>query len=595
MADVTATFAAKDQGVAAMIQRLENTLAGFQTRMGAVSASAKRMQGAFSSLGRSVVGLAAAYVGVTQAINAFNKAMDFGGRMNDLSEITGESAGNLAVLERAFDNTGVGGEKMMPMIGKMTEFIQNLEKGQEGAVATANKLGITFADLKNKTPIERFQMLLRAVAGLTGENDRLNASQDIFGTRMGGRLIPLIKNFGTEMQAASKQLGSVVEILNRNSAGIDEFGDRVQKAIAAKPMEFMIGLLDQMTGRTGNLVKAISQLDAAAAGQNFAKMFSGAMQEPGTAFLAMGEKLLLYIKKGGNALVQAALFAGEVYRKSFTDPAVFSRIASGFGNALGLWANQFNRILASGIKAILQPLTLLERIFGRGVISEAIAQIERLQAGFDASAESMGKALSDALAGGADRMSEIARDTARPTYKLFDEADQKAQADAAVDRLRQLGTSSAAPTTPSTGRNDEASTQSAGAKLAEARSKLVEQYNEEVERLRQQELSAEKFKAAMDKLNAQYDAVVRKIEQINAANTSGAGGATMPATVAAPPTNQMTQAALPEQTRQAVASELNSRGITAEKTMDAATETTLQKVASFLEQLNGKLPQPVLA
>jgi hypothetical protein len=564
MADVTATFAAKDQGVAAMIQRLENKLSGFQTRMGAVSASAKRMQSSFSNLGRSVIGLAAAYVGVTQAISAFNKAMDFGGRMNDLSEITGESAGNLAVLERAFDNTGVGGEKMMPMLAKMTEFIQQLEKGQGEAVATASKLGVTFADLKNKTPIERFQTLLRAVAGLTNENNRLNASQDVFGTRIGGRLIPLINNFSAEMAAASKQLGSVVEILNRNSSGIDEFGDRVQKAIAAKPMEFMLGFLDEMTGRTQNLAKAISEIDTAAAGQNFAKMFSGAMKDPGIAFTAFGEKLLVYAMKAGNMLVDAVVHAGTVWQKYLTDPGTQKDLTRGFILAMEAMINWGNKAFYSTLKT---AIGLINQVTGGMVpfAKETMAELDKLGEQLGSQSARIREDMSSAMGNNPNRFLDIARNTPKQQLQTFDVAAQEQEATAAFNRLRQL----AEPES----------------KADQFFKQLNQIYQNEVEAIHASTQERVEQLRRLETLQAQYKE--KAAEAIRALGE--------PSTNLAPPQLQMQQNAMPQATREEMARQSSASFMPATAQEEVASEPTLQKAVDLLAELNTKLPQPVLA
>jgi hypothetical protein len=592
MADVVTTFGAKDVGVAATIQRLTQRLAGFQASMTSVSASAKRMQGAFAGLGRSVIGLAAAYVGVSQAINSFNKALGVGGRLDDLSKVTGEAAGNLMLLEKAFDLSGAGADKVGMALAGMARFINDLKSGSAGASETARRLGINLADLAGKMPIEQMRVLLEAIGEVSDANERLGLSMNVF-KKVGKDLIPLAVNFGGEMEKAVKQLGSAPAIMDEFAQKLADVGDNMS-AIGQKGEQFMMGFIAGAKG-IDDMTEAMANFDAAAAGFDFGKIISGSFQAPKQAFLALGEILLLGIVKAGNALLNATVYAGKVYAEMFTDSQLYKNIGSALQAVLTMAATRYGDIMLSVVKTALSAARALPGGFAVdpfGVTSKAITGLQdKLNQSSKAAAEVIGQT----MAKGSELMTQAASRVQKANVDFLGAASQKAEADAAVDRLRQLGTSSAAPTTPSTGRNDEASTESAGAKLAEARSKLVEQYNEEVERLRQQELSAEKFKAAMDKLNAQYDAVVRKIEQINAANTSGAGGATMPATVAAPPTNQMTQAALPEQTRQAVASELNSRGITAEKTMDAATETTLQKVASFLEQLNGKLPQPVLA
>jgi hypothetical protein len=312
----------------------------------------------------SVIGIGAAFVGVHQTVAAFREALNMGGRLSDLSKTTGETAGNLAVLERAFDNAGVGADRVGPMFAKMSGFMDELGKGSDRASATANALGISLADLRGKTPTEQFQILLGALAGISDENQRAAISGDIFGDRLGHRLIPLAQDFAAEVSNARSELGSLPEILTKNADAMDNLGDKLENSVGNKLTEFAAGLAAGVQG-ANDLATALSRIDAAGMGQDLGEQLRNAFAAPLETAKAIGYTLLTGAKEAGNTLINASLTAANIFQKGISAP----QYAEGIGlriKALLLEAvNAFNKTLAYGVDYIfLRPLSNLPGIIG---------------------------------------------------------------------------------------------------------------------------------------------------------------------------------------------------------------------------------------
>jgi 2-methylaconitate cis-trans-isomerase PrpF len=109
MADVTTTFAAKDESFAQTVDRLNTRLAGFQQTVADFSGKVGNMASAFGGFATKIGTVAAAFLGAQSAVQTFKQAIDVGGQLAELSARTGETAGNLAVLQRAFVNAGSSG------------------------------------------------------------------------------------------------------------------------------------------------------------------------------------------------------------------------------------------------------------------------------------------------------------------------------------------------------------------------------------------------------------------------------------------------------------------------------------------------------
>lgn len=580
MADVVTSFSAKDEGFAATMQRLQSRLAGFTKSMNTVGTASVQLKTNFGGLTQSVLGMATAYLGVSQAIGAFRNALDLSGRMQDLSVITGETAGTLAVLERAFNNTDIGGEKMLPMLSKMTEFIQQLGNGSESAVAVAKNLGVTFDQLKGQTPIQQFQTLIKAIAGLSNENARLEASTDVFGNRLGGKLIPLAANFSGEISNARSELGSLVEILDKNAASLEQLGDKLTNAIGNKLTELALGFAAGVQG-ANDMADAMSKIDAAGAGRSLGEIFSGAMKEPMTAFLAMGEVLLLGVLKAGNALINATMHAARVYADALTSKELWQGVGDMLMGAIAGLANFLTRALLSAVKtAVLEPLASLPSWLGGDIYQGLLSGFEKVQGFFDDIGDQSAQNITDGMGKIGSALSQSMNSVEKQSQDFLGAASQMEEVAAVLDRLSERGTEGRPQGVQPTGQTDQQNKQAAADQLQtindtkKSSAELNKIYNEQSQKLRDSNLSQEEFAKQMKRLNAWMNESLADAME--------------------PPKKQLAPNTMTDSDRKTLADRnanpLNSNtGSTA-----LATETTLEKAVRFLEELTGKLPAPVL-
>jgi hypothetical protein len=581
MADVTTTFAAKDEGFAATMTRMQARLAAFTKGMTAVKTQSAGLTSGFSSMAKSLAGLGAAYLGVSTAINSFNKALDMAGSLNDLSIITGESAGELAVLQRAFKNAGVEGDKFLPMITKMTKFVTDLGEGNKGAEATAKMLGVSFSQLQSMTPVERFQTLLQAINGLSDGNGKLNASMDVFGTKMGGKLIPLAQNFTGNIAEARGELGSLVRILNENAATLDELGDKLKNAVGDKLTELALGFLAATTG-SNDLVKSMANIDAAGFGEGMGQAFMGALKQPEKAFLAFGEMLLLGVVKAGNYLINATLHAAKVYADALTKSELWMGVSKLLQAAIFGVADLLTKVLLSAIKtAILDPLASLPAVFGGDAFSFLRDQFSEVQKGFDKSFQDnindLGRAASEIGSAIGDSM----RDIPKVSEDYLGEANQRNEVAGAIDALQELG--GKGKSRSGAGAKDQsndllAQQQQQAEQQATAKrdvEELNKAYAEQARALREADLSTGEFHKRMKALNEWMYQQLRNGSQT--------------------PKPQMQDQSISDQDRQIAADRGRAMPNDVNNIQDKiASETTLQKAVAFLEELTTKLPAPVL-
>jgi uncharacterized protein YukE len=219
----------------------------------------------FGKIAMAVAGIGAAFLSVRAAAESFNAAIAMGGRLNELSARTGETAGNLAILERAFQNAGAGADSVGATINRLQRAVVEAGQGGKEQAEAFAKLGLNLEELKAKTPTEQLQAVGNALSRVSTDSDRSALAMQLLG-RSGGELIPLLRAMGTELDIARSQLGSTPEVMDRVAAVLDTVGDNFA-AIGEKGKEFAAGLLERLAPALAEITTQIATIDAAGFGQ----------------------------------------------------------------------------------------------------------------------------------------------------------------------------------------------------------------------------------------------------------------------------------------------------------------------------------------
>jgi hypothetical protein len=310
-------------------------------------AKASGVAGAAFAAGMAVFNTAMA--GVQAVAASFGNALNLGGQLADLSAQTGVAAGELLVLQRSFDNTGAGAEKVSPAIAKMSSSIVDATSGTGAAAKAFDQLGLSASELINLPAEQQFQKIGNALAGVANETQRSALASDVFGGKLGKDLLPLMTNFSGETRTANQQLGSMVGVMNESSDAFDAIGDGI-KVAQGKLTEFAAGLMSVMAPAIEAVVTALTRIDAAQIGKDLGMAFVGAGEamkgfqsavdafEAGNISLALRsifESVKLQAMETGNSIVSifTAAFqtAGDILGEIFsTKGATFMLLQSSF-------------------------------------------------------------------------------------------------------------------------------------------------------------------------------------------------------------------------------------------------------------------------
>lgn len=275
---INVKFGATDAGFSGTVAKVKNSMNSMDDNARKVSGS---VRSSFARMAKAGVALSAGFAAVQVGISAirgtldnFQAALDMGGELNDLSTRTGETAGNLMVLRRAFDNAGSSAEKVGPTINKLQKAIIEAGQGNGAAVAAFERLGLNLEDLKYAAPIDQMRAVGDALKGVTNPSERAAIAMQVFG-KAGGELLPVLMSMGEEVNNAKGELGSLPDVMDRSAAAFDALGDKIG-VMKGKFTEFAAGLLEKALPALNQFVEGGAALDATGFGSQIGKRLSEA-------------------------------------------------------------------------------------------------------------------------------------------------------------------------------------------------------------------------------------------------------------------------------------------------------------------------------
>jgi len=261
---------------------------------GIFDAEFKKIAGAFTVGNLAAQGfqkiVELAFTAAQSVVQGFSDALDLGGRLNELSSRTGETAGKLLVLETAFKNSGLEASTVGTAINKLQNFMQDAANGGDKQRAAMQSLGVSMSELAGKTPTEQMKIFADRIAGIEDPTARAAAASEVFGDKLGGKLLPLFSDFSTNLEDARAKVGSLEEIMDENAATFDAASETID-AVKGKMAAFAAGVLSETIPALEDLGKSMEQVDAAGLGQDVGEFLSPRLEK--LSFVTIGASEVL--------------------------------------------------------------------------------------------------------------------------------------------------------------------------------------------------------------------------------------------------------------------------------------------------------------
>jgi hypothetical protein len=342
----------------------------------------------FKGIAKAAAGLAVGLSAIKVAFSAvrgtaasFGEALDIGGRLSDLSQQTGEQAGNLLVLERAFDNAGAGADKVGGAVNSLQKFMVAAADGGDVQTRTMDYLGVSLSQLAGKTPTDQMGIFAKALSDVEDPAKRADLAMKIFGTS-GGALLPVLRNFAGEVSNAKGELGSMPSIMNKYNDVFGTVSDQIG-VISGKLTEFAAGVLSKVMPALELITTALANFDAAGFGAKLAGAFVGgkdAMNGFSAALAAFktGNFSDMFTIAFSSIVLQAKQTANEIYRNmvaAFTSSGEFIKTIFGPGSAVfvivkegfSILGNELSLAIGIGLKPMLEQIPGLGSGMAEGI------------------------------------------------------------------------------------------------------------------------------------------------------------------------------------------------------------------------------------
>jgi hypothetical protein len=261
---------------------------------GIFDAEFKKIAGAFTVGNLAAQGfqkiVELAFSAAQSVVQGFADALDLGGRLNELSQRTGETAGKLLVLETAFKNSGLEADQVGTAINKLQNFMQDAANGGDKQRAAMQSLGVSMSELAGKTPTEQMKIFADRIAGIEDPTKRAAMASEVFGDKLGGKLLPLFSDFSTNLEDARAKVGSLEQVMDENAATFDAASETID-AVKGKMAAFAAGVLSETIPALEDLGKSMEQVDAAGLGQDVGEFLSPRLEK--LSFVTIGASEVL--------------------------------------------------------------------------------------------------------------------------------------------------------------------------------------------------------------------------------------------------------------------------------------------------------------
>lgn len=176
---------------------------------GAVALVKLGAAGAIAATGLVAVGVA--IEGLKKLGDLASEAVDFGGKLADLSAKTGISAEGLQRLQKAGSLTGNSMEQVASAVSRMQRALIDTPKAFDA-------IGLSAERLANMAPDQAFNLVASSIAAIQNPAERTAAAMEIFG-KSGAALLPML----TSNIDAAGRMGAILD--NETINALDATGD----------------------------------------------------------------------------------------------------------------------------------------------------------------------------------------------------------------------------------------------------------------------------------------------------------------------------------------------------------------------------------
>ena len=201
-----------------------------QMKFDHLSGQIKNIGDGFTKAGQAMTPVSAAAAGIIAgftkiALSAINAGDEIGTTAQQLNLSTDQLQRWLYIAEQ----TDVDSSQFVNAVGKMQSALAHLAAGEEDITATALKeLGLTSEEAALGMEAN-FEQIVNSLADVEDATLQAYYANELFGTRMGAKLIPLLNDGGNGLAALASEFESLGYLTEEQVTSLDAFDDLLDK------------------------------------------------------------------------------------------------------------------------------------------------------------------------------------------------------------------------------------------------------------------------------------------------------------------------------------------------------------------------------
>jgi hypothetical protein len=189
---------------------------------------------------------------LTAIPDSMNEMMDWVGGLYDMSNQTKVGVAELVVLEEALRLSGAEANDTSRILSTLAKNLFDARSEAGPARDALHKLGLIGGDFRDLSLSQSFELLGKTVANLPADFEGLEGIMaDLFGARMGYKLIRFFSDFNGGMEEARSNVGTVAERVAKSTDAIERLGDDLGRWQMVK-REAALNISDALTAAVGN-------------------------------------------------------------------------------------------------------------------------------------------------------------------------------------------------------------------------------------------------------------------------------------------------------------------------------------------------------
>jgi hypothetical protein len=155
------------------------------------------------------------------------------------------------------------------------------------------------------------EIFAQKIAGIQDPTQRAATASEVFGEKLGGKLLPLLLEFPHTLDNVRDRTGGMADVMDESAATFARAGDTID-AVKGKLVQFAAGILSEVIPEIQSLGTSMEEVDAAGLGKDVGQALAPVIKELGDATRGAADMLAQLASQAKGVAVQAKTLANDV-------------------------------------------------------------------------------------------------------------------------------------------------------------------------------------------------------------------------------------------------------------------------------------------